>query len=255
MKQLAIILLIFTAVEATKKPNIKDGRIGIVYLFEWTYRDIKLECDFLSAAGYGAVLVAPVSEGTVTKWHEWWNRFSPVSLKIASRSGTEEEFKDMVEYCNSKDIRVYVEVIVNHMGGEPGEVTGYAGSKAIAKQMSYPAVPFTAADFKPKCYSYTLRNATSMRNCLHNGPDLNWDSKNVQEKMGEFFNKLIDYGVAGFRLQLCKYLWPSEIEIMISLMKPLNTKFGFKEGEEPYIMCELKELKTETVSKYFRTSK
>jgi alpha-amylase len=81
------------------------------------------------------------------------------------------------------------------------------------------------------------------------GPDINWQSKNVQTKMGEFFNKLIDFGVAGFRLQFCKYLWPEEIKIILSVMKPLNTDFGFKSGEEPYITCEFKAFSHEAISK------
>ena len=32
--------------------------------------------------------------------HPWWQRYQPVSYKMDSRSGTEEEFIDMVRRCN-----------------------------------------------------------------------------------------------------------------------------------------------------------
>jgi hypothetical protein len=58
MKLLVLaIILLFSGVKSTKKPNFKEGRVGIAYLFEWPYKDIKKECEFLSAAGYGGVLI------------------------------------------------------------------------------------------------------------------------------------------------------------------------------------------------------
>lgn len=35
----------------------------------------------------------------------WWVRYQPVSYKLNSRSGTEEEFKKMVEDCNKVGVR------------------------------------------------------------------------------------------------------------------------------------------------------
>ena len=35
----------------------------------------------------------------------WWVRYQPVSYTLHSRSGTEEEFSDMVRRCNNVNVR------------------------------------------------------------------------------------------------------------------------------------------------------
>ena len=34
----------------------------------------------------------------------WWQRYQVVSYKMDSRSGTEEEFRDMVQRCNAAGV-------------------------------------------------------------------------------------------------------------------------------------------------------
>lgn len=99
-------------------PNMLDKKSAIAHLFEWKFIDIAKECEFLSTAGYGAVQTSPIQEVFVSK-RTWWERYQPVSkplylkyflfnfyfkfkvsYKIHSRSGNEEEFKEMVKTCN-----------------------------------------------------------------------------------------------------------------------------------------------------------
>ncbi|VDK83896.1 unnamed protein product [Cylicostephanus goldi] len=47
----------------------------------------------------------------------WWVRYQPVSYKLISRSGNEEEFKDMVDRCNKVGVRIIVDAVINHMTG------------------------------------------------------------------------------------------------------------------------------------------
>lgn len=37
--------------------------------------------------------------------YPWWQRYQPVSYKLYSRSGTPEEFADMVRRCNAVGVR------------------------------------------------------------------------------------------------------------------------------------------------------
>ncbi|KHJ95617.1 hypothetical protein OESDEN_04433 [Oesophagostomum dentatum] len=52
----------------------------------------------------------------------WWVRYEPLSYKIQSRSGNEQQFREMVEKCNQNNIRIIVDVVVK---GGASEVTGY----------------------------------------------------------------------------------------------------------------------------------
>ena len=51
--------------------------------------------------------VSPPNEHTIlpddiysTVPYPWWQRYQPVSYKLYSRSGTEQQFIDMVHRCN-----------------------------------------------------------------------------------------------------------------------------------------------------------
>jgi alpha-amylase len=56
--------------------------------------------------------VSPPNEHTIlpddiysTVPYPWWQRYQPVSYKLYSRSGTEQQFIDMVHRCNKVGVR------------------------------------------------------------------------------------------------------------------------------------------------------
>ncbi len=55
--------------------------------------------------GYSGVQVSPPNEHAVYDEQPWYQRYQPVSYKIISRSGTEEQFVDMVNRCNAVGVR------------------------------------------------------------------------------------------------------------------------------------------------------
>jgi alpha-amylase len=184
-----------------KNSHIIEGRAGIVHLFEWKFNDIADECQFLGEHGYGGVQVSPVHEGKDDESHSWYNRYQPVSYKIISPSGNEDEFKNMIRKCMDHQIRIYVDVILNQMTGGTGEVMGYGKSIADPTKLQYPEVPYTAEDFNEFCFIQNYTNAFEVRNCrLVELPDLNQGKENVQKQLTAFLNHLIDLGVAGFRV-------------------------------------------------------
>ncbi|CAF1653786.1 unnamed protein product, partial [Didymodactylos carnosus] len=86
----------------TKYPNSVDGRHVAVHLFEWKWTDIAAECErFLAPNGYSGVQVSPPNEHAHLPGRPWYERYQPVSYKLNSRSGTEEQFINMVNRCNT----------------------------------------------------------------------------------------------------------------------------------------------------------
>jgi alpha-amylase len=49
---------------------------------------------------------------------KWWARYQPVSYKLCSRSGTEQEFASMVKTCNESGVKIFVDVVINHMANK-----------------------------------------------------------------------------------------------------------------------------------------
>lgn len=184
-----------------KTSHIFEDRSGIIHLFEWTYNDIANECQFLGENGYGGVQVSPVHESKVDDKHSWLLRYHPVSYKISSPSGNVDDFKNMIRKCMEQKIRIYVDVVLNHMASGDGEIMGYEHSVADPPKLMYPAVPYQAEEFNELCFLENNSNVFEVRNCRLAGlPDLNQAKPSVQDKLAAFMNELIDYGVAGFRI-------------------------------------------------------
>lgn len=200
-KILVLNIFITITFSSNKNSYIYENRSGIVTLSEWKFTDIAKECEFLADAGYGAVQVSPVTESKFDETYSWINRYMPVSYQIFSSSGTIDDLSDMVKACHKHKIRIYVDIVANHMANGDEEIYGYNKSRAYPKDLNYPSVPFTHVDFNENCELKDFNNAFQIRNCRVDGlPDLNQASENVRDKISRLMNKLIAIGVAGFRI-------------------------------------------------------
>jgi alpha-amylase len=130
-----------------------------------------------------------------------------MSYILETRSGNEAEFAEMVQRCGNAGVRIYVDIVVNHMGApQPtSPAIGTAGSQADPLARDFPAVPYNRSDFHQSCQIQNYQNATEVRDCeLSSLPDLDQSRLDVREKIVNFMNHLIDLGVAGFRMDACK---------------------------------------------------
>jgi len=124
----------------------------------------------------------------VLKNRPWQEMYQPISYKINSRFGNQKEFEYMVKTCNQARVRIYIDVVLNHM--------------APNKCLCYPDVPYTYEHFHlPECtIKNCSNNVTEIRNCkLFGRPDLNQSNKYVIKVQLKFLNFCIKIGVAGFR--------------------------------------------------------
>ncbi|KAJ8717173.1 hypothetical protein PYW08_005572 [Mythimna loreyi] len=230
-----------------KNPHYAPGRSVNVHLFEWKWDDIAAECEnFLAPRGYAGIQISPPNENVVL-WsynRPWWERYQPMSYKLVTRSGDERQFADMLRRCNAVGVRIYVDAVINHMTGEPPENVGTAGSTAVFNQWDYPAVPYSREHFNwPHCViddiDYTT-NASRVRNCELVGlKDLNQGHEHVRDMIVNFMNELIHLGVAGFRIDAAKHMWPEDLRIIYDRLNNLNPEHGFPDNARPYIYQEV----------------
>ncbi|OTF78639.1 Group 4 mite allergen-like protein (alpha amylase), partial [Euroglyphus maynei] len=91
----------------------------------WKYDDIGDECErFLGPYGYGGVQVSPVNEHAILDRRPWYERYQPVSYDLRTRSGDEQQFRRMVKRCHKAGVRIYVDIVLNHMtGGQSGKIS------------------------------------------------------------------------------------------------------------------------------------
>lgn len=239
---------IFAVVNGQFDPNWWDERDVIVHLFEWKWVDIADECEqFLAPRGFAGVQISPPTENVIINNRPWWERYQPVSFILETRSGDSGEFLNMTTRCNAVGIRIYADIVFNHMSGASGIGTG--GSFADSRSLHYPAVPFGPADFNPACSINSYLDKYQVRNCRLVGlPDLKQSRPWVRNRIIDMLNNLIDLGVAGFRIDASKHMWPADLETIYNELKNLNTSFGFEPDTRPFIYQEVIDLGGEAIS-------
>lgn len=228
----------------------KDGRDAIVHLFEWKWSDIQKACPGLRDMGYCAVQVSPPQEHRLSgeQGYPWWQRYQPVSYIVTSRSGDENAFQSMVSACNDAGVWIYVDAVINHMTGG-GEGTGSAGSYWNAggdRGQQYPGVPFGENDFNGRevCNTRNMeiesyQDVNQVRNCRLVGlRDIKIGADYPRQKVAEYLNKLIDWGVAGFRVDAVKHMWPGDVQNVFNRLHTLPTRW-FPGGTKPFIFVEV----------------
>ncbi|XP_015840636.2 alpha-amylase [Tribolium castaneum] len=247
-----LVLCLATLALGQKDPHFAADRNSIVHLFEWKWSDIADECErFLAPKGFGGVQISPPNENLVvtSSNRPWWERYQPVSYILNTRSGDEAALADMISRCNAVGVRIYVDTVINHMTGMGG--TGTAGSQADRDGKNYPAVPYGSGDFHDSCTVNNYQDASNVRNCELVGlADLNQGSDYVRSKIIEYMNHLVDLGVAGFRVDAAKHMWPADLEAIYASLKNLNTDHGFLDGQKPFIFQEVIDLGGEAISKH-----
>uniref|UniRef100_A0A673LHU1 alpha-amylase n=1 Tax=Sinocyclocheilus rhinocerous TaxID=307959 RepID=A0A673LHU1_9TELE len=211
--------------------NTRNGRTAIVHLFGADMADIAAECErYLGPDGFGGVQISPPSESIVVTnpWHPWWQRYHPIGYNLCSRSGNENELRDMITRCNNVGVNIYVDAIINHMCGAGGGAGTHSscGSYFDANKKDFPTVPYSNLDFNDgKCNT----------------------GNEIIGKVASFMNKLIDMGVAGFIVDACKHMWPGDLSAVYGRLNNLNTKW-FPSGARPFIFQEVIDLGGEPIT-------
>ena len=153
---------------------------------------------------------------TLCNWIPFGFRYQPVSYKLESRSGSRDQFVNMVQRCNAVGVNVIVDLVINHMSGNDWAGQGTAGSEYNGYDQAYPAVPFSSLDFhQPYCLISDYGNAEDVRNCyLGTLNDLDHSKEYVRGKIVEYLSDLISIGVKGFRVDAAKHMWPGDLAAM-----------------------------------------
>lgn len=71
----------------------------------------------------------------------------------------------------------------------------------------------------------------------------------MKQQQITFLNKLVDYGVAGFRIDKAKHIWPIDCRDIYAQVKNLNTAFDFPENARPFFYQEVVDMGGEAISK------
>ena len=236
------------AVTSSAKASGKTQEAGVtVSLWEWSWRSIASECPRLATIGYDGVQVAPPQDsvkrtstgnGSDTYLHPWWEVYQAVDYGLTSRMGDEQEFRDMVTDCRKAGVKVYVDAVINHTTGQGS--TSYGG-------VSYEPYTYRKAGYVPSDFHYNVgacpssnggiedfNSRTQVWNCnLVGVEDLRTETPKVQGTLAAYLNKLLRYGVSGFRVDAAKHIPQADLD---AIYGQLDTT---KDGVRPYWVLEV----------------
>ena len=239
--------------------NIKyeEGQKGvIVELFGWPYEDISEECVFLGIAGYLGVKVYPPHESLLSyenvendQLNPWNYFYQPVSYNLNSRMGNKTVLKNMINICRKNGVRVYTDVIINHMtkdgndmytqhkNSDCSEAWGQSGStggspfwtmkgqfqkNSITNEkpsIEFPSVPYFMNHFHcKKDISISLTDGW-----VDDYIDLYTQDEYVRQRIADYFTDLISIGFSGICINFAKYV---ELEDYSSIFYKLKTNLG-----------------------------
>jgi alpha-amylase len=207
----------------------------ILHAFNWKYADVTARASAIQSAGYKVVMVAPAyrSEGAA-----WWGRYQPQDQRlIDSPLGDTATFTTMVSTLQQKGIRVYADILLNHMANEsskrpdlnyPGQalLNTYAGNTTKYSALKlYGDLRYnylSASDFGPTVCITDYNNTFQVQNYRLCGggadvglPDL-LGSDYVVAQQQAYLLALKNIGVKGFRIDAAKHMSISHINRVLS---------------------------------------
>ena len=213
----------------------------IANLWEWNWVSVAKECTtVLGPKGYGGVQVAPPQDSlskTDGPVHPWWEVYQPVDYNLTSRMGNEAQFKSMVATCRKAGVKVYVDAVINHMTGQGNISYGGVSYSKYDYQGLYTSANFhhTPADCPTASGNIEdFNNYLQVTKCeLVSLSDLRTETSYVRNRLAAYLNKLIGYGVSGFRVDAAKHIPQADMQAIEKLLHRTV------DGTRPYIALEV----------------
>ena len=219
--------------------------------FQQSWKTIGDECTkTYGPEGVKYVQVSPPQESI--QGTQWWTVYQPVSYKLDSRFGTEDEFKTMISQCNAAGVQIVADVVINHTTGHDvswvDDQYGVAGTEYNGSYGRYPGIGIYQYEESGNNHQYGLpsgdfhtcksnvsdnisdyTNADEVWNCrLSTMWDINTGSDRVQNIQAEYLAHLWEDGVRGFRIDSAKHMDPNDIA---SIKRKFMTKAGITDEQ------------------------
>lgn len=131
----------------------------------------------------------------------------------------------------------------------PGK--GSAGSPFNPNKLEFLGVPYNSSNFHRNCRQsdkqiHNYDGFDESRQCeLGHLVDLDQSNPDTQYKIAAYLNSLIDMGVAGFRFDASKHMYPGDLLAILNKLHTLNTTY-FPHGSYPFIYHEVIDFKNPT---------
>jgi alpha-amylase len=206
----------------------------VLHAFDWPYSRVTQQATEIANLGYkGVLVVPPLKSGSDCAWYI---RYQPQDYRVIDHCrGNTESYKAMVSALRSKNVKVYADLVLNHMANERNGALDFPGTAALNDyrtrssyfqlQRLYGSLSnnlFGASDFhEARCIeNYNDRyQVQHWRLCGGAGdrglPDLNGNSWVIQQQRA-YLKALNDIGVDGYRIDAAKHMTNEHLRAVFS---------------------------------------
>ena len=180
----------------------------ILHCWNWSLDEISRNLETIKEQGFTAVQTSPMQPQKDYypngNWqNEWWKLYQPLGFSIAERDHSLGSKDDLIELSNKADelgIKLIVDVVSNHLAG--------GGSESFNGAVRH---------YEPEIYDANLLHKgvgsvddhdvkRLVKGYLGGYPDLQTESKTVQNAVIDLLEEYIDCGVDGFRFDAAKHI-------------------------------------------------
>ncbi|MEL6469055.1 MAG: alpha-amylase family glycosyl hydrolase [Cyanobacteria bacterium J06623_4] len=218
----------------------------ILHAFNWRYTDIIENLEGIRSAGYGAILIPPPLYSD-PNGDQWWQRYQPKDYRVLlSHLGGKKELEQLIAACHagSPKLRVYADLVINHMANEDrSDRFDFPGKTELDRYKAKPDLYeenrlygdlsdglFSGFDFNHageiEGHEWSDRGAVQYQN-LSGLPDLK-DSPWVFEQQRLMVEALVKMGFDGFRVDAIKHITERMVD-NIADQPSIREKFWFGE--------------------------
>lgn len=170
-------------------------------------RGIISRLDYLKSLGVGAVWLCPVYDSPYADMGYDIRDYE----KIMAEFGTMEDFDELLREMHSRDIKLVMDLVVNHSSDEHRWFVESRSSRESPYRDYYiwrdgkdGREPNNwASFFTPSAWSYDEGTGQWYLHLFsEKQPDLNWENPSVREEVYSMINRWFDRGVDGFRMDV-----------------------------------------------------
>ena len=167
----------------------------ILHLFQWDIKDIINNLDEIKNSGWTSILISPVQPKTNEDNKAWWSNYQIKSLSIKD----EEMLYILCNKAHRLGLEIFVDVIVTHFGND-GKMNSLNPANNVDKQLT------NNKWFWREKKQINYNDRWSITHHCNGLPSINTDNYDYQDLVIEFFNRLIELGVDGLRLDSAKMI-------------------------------------------------
>ncbi|EFA22172.1 alpha amylase, catalytic domain protein [Bifidobacterium gallicum DSM 20093 = LMG 11596] len=179
--------------------NMRDG--STLHTFMWSFKTITEHMPEIAQAGYTSIQTNNVSavkdnsELGKGNWYlNWYYIYQPTDTTVGNYIlGTAEEFKTMCDTAHQYGVRVIVDAVANHFTSDFDVIEPAWQDKSLFHVN------------KGNISDYNDREDCT-QNQLSGLWDLNTQSKEVENRMADFYKQVVALGADGFRYDAAKHI-------------------------------------------------